>query len=121
MSPSFKSAEKEILKKMAKFKGFFIKIAVPSFRHLFLKYGYLNSTIFLVDGLNINGAMESIVFNDYSVNGSPDKIGTFLNQYTKGNLSFDESGDLPNNAEKRGTGVNTCVYWVTDNIQKDWV
>jgi len=35
-----------------------------------------------------------------------------------GVLNVPEKTDLP---ESRGTGVNTLVYWVTDNLIHDWV
>lgn len=38
------------------------------------------------------------------------------------------SGELPyveelvkEGQEKRGTGANSCVFWVTDNLLKDWI
>jgi hypothetical protein len=29
--------------------------------------------------------------------------------------------DRPEDFEKRGTGVNTMTYWVTNNILEDWI
>ena len=38
-----------------------------------------------------------------------------------GQLKGAEEMAVPRNQEKRGTGVNCLVYWVTDNLLSDWI
>mmetsp|Transcript_22579 Transcript_22579/g.22410 ORF Transcript_22579/g.22410 Transcript_22579/m.22410 type:complete len:264 (+) Transcript_22579:392-1183(+) len=39
----------------------------------------------------------------------------------EGKLPYSEESKAANGAEDRGKGVNTCVYWVTDNLLGDWI
>lgn len=39
----------------------------------------------------------------------------------QGVLKFDEEESTRRDKEKRGQGVNSHVYWVTDNILNDWI
>lgn len=32
-----------------------------------------------------------------------------------------EEANLDSSVEKRGTGVNQLVFWVTDNLLNDWI
>jgi hypothetical protein len=38
-----------------------------------------------------------------------------------GTLGHVEEPNLVSGIEARGTGVNTYVFWVTDNILHDWI
>ena len=38
-----------------------------------------------------------------------------------GLLKGAEELSIPRSQEKRGTGVNSLVYWVTDNLLCDWI
>merc|ERR1719507_29205 len=38
-----------------------------------------------------------------------------------GKLSTSEEDSKDSTIEKRGTGVNETVFWVTDNLLNDWV
>jgi hypothetical protein len=38
-----------------------------------------------------------------------------------GVLRSAEETDVPSHCEKRGKGVNSVVYWVTDNLLNDWI
>jgi radial spoke head protein 4/6 len=38
-----------------------------------------------------------------------------------GLLKGAEELSIPRSQEKRGTGVNSLVYWVTDNLLNDWI
>ena len=39
----------------------------------------------------------------------------------EGTLSFKEQGSSDALVEERGKGCNTYVYWVTDQLLKDWI
>jgi hypothetical protein len=39
----------------------------------------------------------------------------------KGQLNYSEEQPRNQQQEKRGTGANTYVYWVTDNLLNDWI
>lgn len=39
----------------------------------------------------------------------------------QGKLPFDEEESKENVKEKRQEGVNSVVYWVTDDLLGDWV
>lgn len=38
-----------------------------------------------------------------------------------GVLEAPEEFNLDRNVERRGTGVNQVVFWVTDNLLSDWI
>ena len=60
-------------------------------RHLFITlYGGSHSSL-VVDGMNQNGAIESLEFSDITFNGSPDSINLLLNSYSQGNYSIEDA------------------------------
>ena len=60
-------------------------------RHLFITlYGGSHSSL-VVDGMNQNGAIESLQFSDITFNGSPDSINLLLNSYSQGNYSIEDA------------------------------
>ena len=60
-------------------------------RHLFITlYGGSHSSL-VVDGMNQNGAIESLEFSDITFNGSPESINLLLNSYSQGNYSIEDA------------------------------
>ena len=60
-------------------------------RHLFITLWNGFSSVLVVDGMNLNGSIESIKFGDISFNGSPESISTLINLYSQGNYSTEEA------------------------------
>ena len=60
-------------------------------RHLFITLNGGDLSTLVVDGMNHNGAIESIKFRDISFNGSPESINTLVNTYSQGNYSIEEA------------------------------
>ena len=60
-------------------------------RHLFLGFSYNNTSVLVADGMNSKGAIEKISFNDMTFNGSPASISTLVDNYSQGNISFEDA------------------------------
>ena len=60
-------------------------------RHLFITLWNGYSSVLVIDGMNLNGSIESIKFEDISFNGSPESISTLINLYSQGNYSTEEA------------------------------